>query len=393
MIKVEGENKTKYTDAVIYSYVYSAREYAIFSLKHFFDLLNINKTAFNHLYNTDIIIDYNCSLNAHSNRDIAYYEDNYIKTNNNRIVILAYYIENHLKNSNKISKKNIIKDIGETIIHETLHSNRDLILKNANNIFYLENLKNYYSLKPKDKKIYDECDNILNNYYDKCYKDNYIIILKVINKKDYIQVYTYDKIDNSYKIYNISDIKFDYSTDLYCKIVDYLDEYDIMPIKILQDFKSNTINDIYGIINLYATNKNIHNYNDVKKANYFLKYQYALEEALIEALTLIVSYHSNKNNIDIKSACEDIKYKRENIILKNGLNIFENANIEFIKWFLLSCYNDEYVDLLESMFSDEYNNLIKYFSILSDDYDKIIISKRYDDKINNIITKKLIKDK
>ena len=49
MIKVEGENKTKYSDAIIYSYVYSAREYAIFSLKHFFDLLNINSDAFDHL--------------------------------------------------------------------------------------------------------------------------------------------------------------------------------------------------------------------------------------------------------------------------------------------------------------------------------------------------------
>ena len=50
MIKIKGKNNSKYTDALIYSYVYSAREYSNNSIKHFFELLDLDSDLFNHLY-------------------------------------------------------------------------------------------------------------------------------------------------------------------------------------------------------------------------------------------------------------------------------------------------------------------------------------------------------
>ena len=391
MIKVEGENKTKYSDAIIYSYVYSAREYAVFSLKHFFDLLNINKDAFNHLYNIDIVIDYNDKLNKKNTKDLAYYEDNNDKTGNNRIIILPCYIENLLNSENKLGKKYIIKDLGETIIHEMLHSNRDLMLKDGNNIFYYDNLKKYYLLKSEYKKIYDECERILFDYYNECYEDKYMIILKIVDRYKYISVYVYDKIFNEYKVYNLSNIKYENNFyNLYTKVINYLDKYDVEADKVIPDYKLNSLNNVYGIINLYTNNKGIKNYDDVRKAYFFLNYQYALEEALIEALTLIISYHKGRDALNIKDACADIKYRRKNAILKNGCNIFENADVDFIKWFLLSTYSEEYNDLLERMFNDKYIELIKNFSILFENKENPAISKRSDVKINEIITQKLV---
>ncbi len=389
MIKIKGKNNSKYTDALIYSYVYSAREYSNNSIKHFFELLDLDSDLFNHLYNIDIIIDFDNEIDSKSD-DIAYYEDNN-KNDDNSIIILSNYISKLLDKESKIGKKNIIKDIGETIIHETLHSNRDLILKNNPNRFNIDNLKSLYLLNNENKKIYDECSYILNNYYNKCYKDKYIIILKVIDKNDYIEVYLYDKIDNKFKIYDIEDIKFEYSFDLYSKISSYLDKYYLEPIKSINCYDNNIVDDIYGIINLYTFD--IKNHKDIRKSYFFLNYQYALEEALIEALTLIVSYHKNKNNLDIKGACEDIKYRRINDILKNGCNIFEYSDTNFIKQFLLSCYNDEYVDILSKVFNDKYIDLIKYFSILFEGKYEEIINNKCDNKINEVITQKLVKNK
>ena len=64
-----------------------------------------------------------------------------------------------------------------------------------------------------------------------------------------------------------------------------------------------------------------------------------------EANTVI---HDNQIRLYVKAAC----------------HIYKAFGYDFMNWFILSCYEDEYIDMLEDIFGEYYDRVLEIFSHL-----------------------------
>lgn len=114
---INNEIKTKLVN--------EGKQEAIKSIKHFLELLDLNKEAFNHLYNIQIKIE-----NIKENEFAQYnFYDNIIILDIDKIIEIA--AENEY---NEKTKNIIIDTIAITIIHETIHANRTIMIEDTINI-------------------------------------------------------------------------------------------------------------------------------------------------------------------------------------------------------------------------------------------------------------------
>ncbi len=137
MIESLGD-KSKFNSKDIEAIVETCVFESIVTFGNFFDLLGIDSSLFTHLMDNRIIIDYTSEFGS----AIACYLSN--ENGDNTIHIGAIYINNLLdilkKNNNIVEYKNIIDEITATIVHEVIHSNRDIYINNSIN---LNNLMHY----------------------------------------------------------------------------------------------------------------------------------------------------------------------------------------------------------------------------------------------------------
>lgn len=140
--------------------VNEGQQEAIKNIKHFLELLDLNKEAFNHLYNIEIKID-NIKKNEFAQYNLY---DNIIILDIDKIIELAAGNE-----YNEKTKNIIIDTIAITIIHETIHANRTIMIENTININNIEEgktstdlllasdnyLGNSLNLKEISKKLYN----------------------------------------------------------------------------------------------------------------------------------------------------------------------------------------------------------------------------------------------
>lgn len=116
----------------IISLVKDAKEKSVELLKHFFELLDLNSDAFEHLYNIPIKV--GNVIGDGSGQYIV--EGNYLVISYEFLnELVDYYADATDKNK---SLENIILNIAMVIIHESIHADRTILIENSINSLNLE---------------------------------------------------------------------------------------------------------------------------------------------------------------------------------------------------------------------------------------------------------------
>ena len=159
MIETSGDYvKTKNTKKELIEITETGAFESIRSFGNFVELLGINSSIFSHLLDIKLIIDYSEELENDENKSIAIYVSEDIDGNNN-IHLSARYIDNLVTCTKlyDISEfGNIIDELTTTIVHEVIHSNRDIIVKEGIHISKLLNLSSRLLLGKSNKQKNDE---------------------------------------------------------------------------------------------------------------------------------------------------------------------------------------------------------------------------------------------
>ena len=321
MIKTEGEYK-EYTisENEMINYLNEAYNRAIEYFSYFVSRYDLEPSLFEHLFNLDLVIDY-------SDEDAcAYYLP---RKDNLEIHVFASYI-NELYTKNK--DKNVIY-LASTLIHEMIHINRTLILKNSIQCSkYIDDYNKFYNYSEFEFLL----DRAINN---NTYNDNpdYVLLKKVDNEK-----WIYNKNNNMFEVYDGDTLIKNRFYYFYLNEPAVVSDYDLK----------------YNYSDLNINNKDII-IDDIIK-------QLGIEECMTECLSAIIIYANKNKNLDIKDIIKLAVYNSKVELLKISFGLFYNEKT--IYWLLTSCFEDEYINYLEKVYED-YDEIVEYFDLLY--YEKI----------------------
>ena len=342
------------------------------SLNHFFKLLEIDPSLFDHLFDIRIFIDYNNEIieletinGTLQDSVIATYEtadsekDDVIAISKDYIEQLIFYL-----NENYIARQDVINEIATTIVHELLHRNRTIILDNSLKVddikahdMYEEKFKDY-DLQLFKNLLDDTIKSGFYNYFD------YIVPIKAtINDDNKYHVVAYDKQSDCFCIYE--DQTFGHNDDKFVTLLKIgleLNANDIQHTKKVSiPYKNGPYEDEYfaGSIAYYHQE----DLNEPKKQRdtRLEKVSY-LEESLIETIAKLIIYSRKKDNIDLedfynKISADENLHEDVQLVAK----MLMKMDISMIEWFILSSYEDIYDDKLYKVFNDKYEKLLLYF--------------------------------
>ena len=356
---------------------------SIFAIANFINNLNIDSSLFRHLYNVNIIID-------NTEKTILNDYSAFFRVNNEgepEIHVSIKYI-NDLYNYGKINGFNeSIYRLSRTIVHELIHYNRFVIIKDETFINKNNNLINTNDIK--DNELDKKLDYVLTS--NPSLLNEYCFILSSKEKNNYYEVIVYDNIKNSYYIFYVSDKE-------YQKYKNSDNEYQCLNrSNLVKTINNDEIENSGSLCCDYIKDKGKSNlvhdlviYNNLNK-------QLSFEELLTESFSGLIIENMHKDYIDINELCDNLINSRDEIKeIKLVYKMIKSMGIDYVKWFILSCYQDEYVDYHENIFSEDYRKLLNSFNKI---YEYIISSKK-DEKLlfdynssletaNKIIEKKL----
>ncbi|MBR4178367.1 MAG: hypothetical protein IKR57_03355 [Bacilli bacterium] len=336
------------------------------AIDYFFDYLQLDKTLFSHLKNVDIVVDNN--EEAGLNNMAAYFivRDNI--TNEPVIHLSSTYVDKVLTISKRdLQYNDSVNQLAWSIIHETIHCNRCIIidslitLQDTNIILHGDS--------KKFKNTYIEIEDLLSNYYNPNKEPFIYDILKVIEDREYYDVYSYNEKEDRYEFYLI-------------------DKKDIVNFSMTELNKFLTINYIKNYLcnKPYGTIKRNIKYNEEDMVmNYDLdscsimvpfekeesikeKEKISLNEGLEESITevfagLIIIMNKDRS-LNIYEACDILRQIINNYDIQLGIELVKNMSLDDIRWFFLSCYQDEYNNRFKEIYSEEYDKLLECFSEL-----------------------------
>ena len=364
MIGYNGDfNNLPFSNELMYSLVDYANNKKNEILVGFFRKLDLDPSLFNHLYDIDILID-------NSNEDdnvFAYYVDNNENTGESTIYVTTQFLTNQLTKIGKdpSNSEKYIDQVVITLIHETIHSNRSIIVKNSINL--KDTNKDYYNDNEYFKEVYAEFEDLLS----KKYNGEDITILKVLASFTDYEIVVYNRKLDTYEYYYID---YDYidndSPTLFDDIKEII-EYnldDLPPSISLKRIDKDAAPDI--IANIDAESEyslplsNMEQLVEGEK----ISGQLGLEESLTECLSYIVFESSKHDTFNKDEICESIKKYifTDDVRLANGL--FKQMDEDVIKWFILSCYADEYTNKIEEFYGESYPEIVSMFDSIYSSY-------------------------
>ena len=318
---------------------------------NFVKLFNLDPTLFNHLSNIRFIFKKMISYGS-------YNPSENIITINEKIMNAAY----NLKINNKLTDE-IIEMITTTIIHEILHANRTVLIKNKYTSGILEDVINFKKKKRKSEDFdnyYKTLEDIKKTIgFDKF--NRYIPVTVTTKSKGAYEVIANDKMEEKYCYFrrvrtSISFYENNHFLEDISKKLDTISNYEVLQEN-LEDITFPTTIDAY-ILDDDIENK--------MKKDKDLTYkisdrQESLEEAFIETLSKLIAKCPNKSNfyqkLDEISRDEDTPEDAQ-----VACRIIEIGGMDFVKWFLLSVYQDEYVDEFKQLFSNNYQSFLEYLN-------------------------------
>lgn len=369
MVKELGENiETKHSKEEIKSFCETALIESIRSFDNFIKLLGIDTSIFAHLRDINIVIDYTDDLDKI--KAVGCYASS-DSEDNNSIHISAKYIDKILIYLGKHRDKydECLDELSHTIVHEKIHANRDIMIKDGTVSLSLLSSKSAKIARIKNSNLRKELDPLLMQNLN---NSNDIILLKVKETEYYYMAYIYNNKNNSYEVFRLDKKKFNMGNyfNTFNMIQRYLSlNFFMMPFTScsasLDDYE------FYGVTDYVDDYIDVNELSNVEASSLydFTLSKIGIEEALTEAFANIIIDSKRKNELDIKECC-DLAIKDDDMPydLKLAYYLVSNLSIDDIKWFFLSCYEDEYDNRIRKIFGDDYETLIYNFYNLYSDF-------------------------
>lgn len=335
---------------------------AIHSYGNFMSLIGLQPELFSHLLDIKIKIDYTDEYDELE--EVAHY----VSTddgNENSIHILPEYLDEMLTN---IETRDIaeygkwIDDITRTIVHEVMHANRDVILKDRSSVFDTLASSRARLQSKENKSIKEELDYILEN--KKNLDNSNITLLKVIDKKSYYVCYVYNDRNKTYEMYILSSSIFSSEKDKFKSIESNLRYKDslrtLKPTKTIPACPDDGFFAGYSDFS-YLSNSEVDKLSneEMNTFNLAVTDQVGLEEAITEAFSILMVAHKNSHSLKIHDVASSIiKNDKMPDDLKIAFEMIENMSPDDIRWFFLSAYLEDYSNRFADMFKEDYPTII-----------------------------------
>ena len=332
-------------------------------IKHFFNLLGLDVNLFNHLYNIQII------LGSKNQYDI---ESNAISININGVNDIMREIEH--TNSLK-EKENLLLNMCVTIVHETIHANRSIIIENGLSISKIKEIidnskiRNPRILENGSERYNEIIEYSMNNSNFKLFKRYIPLSIKASTEKN--NVIAYDKDEKNIVVFDqIENIDYKNSDELLYKIGTIINKN----IK-NGNIKKKTTNSLVACD--YYTGDEKLDKNSIDKIMDII-YCNGLEEAFTETIAILIICSRNCDKLDFDLLMEKVEKNAYTEDIKLIVNLIKNTGIEIIKWFMTSVYEDVYINEFERLFNEDYHEFLKSFEII---YNKQIMDETEPDRL------------
>lgn len=327
----------------------------------FFDRLAYHD-LFNHLFDIKIYIDYNNTITydnscAVYNHDTNIIDDKLSASEEKKLELvnsMQYHsiwinydyfkaLFNEYINSSISRKEAAILGLSETIIHEIIHENRTILRKYDNT---LNNLDYIYASYEKSKTINSNYLSLLRYETDKLISNGLVGEILISSSRG----------NKNYDIYYDTIVKLYIIKDLEGNIIEQIDDAIIYGYDD-EVYLSSSFYNKNNLSNIIYDNK-----DDVRNK---IINQRAIEEALTEALTNMIFNSSFYDKFDLEEESTTIiNDKNIRLEVKAACYIFNTFGYEFLNWFILSCYEEEYKDAISDIFKEDTMRVLEIFNYL-----------------------------
>ena len=353
---------------------------AFSALQNFFKNIGLDYSLFSHVFDTQIKIDNTEDI---TKGDSAIY--NPIDGKEDAIYIGIDYLDdiyNHLENG--VSYNTALVNVADTIIHNLLHKLRIITLKEE------VSLDNVSESMYKSAEMYHETYQKLKEYDDilvlstlknKKNLSRYIPIKVYIYRKNFYTFIAYNKRTKSYDVFEKkffnSKFRGNYDEFMENLAIEASSKALFTPTV---SYKSPLVNDhkyiIYNSMDLYTLqikdkNKPLKNKQDIinrlNEIRSTIASQVTLEDAFTEVLSNMIILSRNKDYFDTEELISKISNNTDSIHEKCIAHLINTGGVELIKNFILAPYQDEFRNVFEEFYKDDYLTLLELFSSLDKD--------------------------
>lgn len=415
------ENQTKNQFAKLLEEV---KVISIDSLKNFFKLLDINPELLRYIDNIDIKI-------GKTDDDAPAQYNPYEKTitmGTEYFYDMLYYINNN-SNDEKI-KRNVILNMAVTLVHEMIHVNRTMMVQDGVNPLTIwakaeeESIKYQQLMKGHDLNQYRMfLSDMLNKPYISEFK-KFIPIKRNVNEDGGYSIIAYNRETKNYNEF----INQYFNASMDGGIDEYLHQIGIelnnednvhKPTTTIYTFIKDNSNGYLDVAvacdyyHPYSSSGRLVNGSDIpsskisteeykqilnKKVNGAIdriENAMGFEEIITELLANIIVMTRNRQRLDLDEVTEII-YNSSTVLPDERVmaKFIQQMGIPMLKWFLTSTFTDYYIDELEQIFQERYDDLLL-------DFNDLYESSQYEDEpnpfsindINSIVESKVGKKK
>lgn len=318
------------------------------SMGQFFKLYDFNPALFKHLFEIDVKIS---DEKNDSNSKYPSKEENYI-------ILYSDYIDGLIAglDEGRYSKQYVINDIATTVIHEVIHANRSVFVKDGC-VTYIDE---EYDSEPA---VVDE--NYLNYLLssvisDEEYFNSYVVVPIRVDYlgEDMYTVYAYNNVTNQYHIYENQQFR---SSNIH-EIADELNTNRLRytPTKTFactRKFESIDYDSQEEAIDV-----------EISSADY-------LEECLVEVIAKYILYSRKSKQFNLDAFVLSIEAEDTLPEYKLAAKMLAKMGEEVILWFILSYYDDFYDKKTYDKLKAKYDEVFEEFNKLASEDEQIMVDQ------------------
>lgn len=318
------------------------------SMGQFFKLYDFNPALFKHLFEIDVRV----------SEEESSHNAKYTSKNENYIILYSSYIDGLLAglDEGRYSKQYVINDIATTVIHEVIHANRSVFVKDGS-VTYIEE---EYDSEPL---VVDEAylNYLLSSVTsDEEYFNSYVVVPIRVDYlgEDMYTVYAYNNVTNQYHIFEN------------------------------QQFRSSNIHEIADEINTnrlrYTPSKtfactrkfeSIDYENQEEVIDIELSEDDYLEECLVEVIAKYILYSRKSKQFNLDAFVLSIEAEDTLPEYKLAARMIAKMGEEVILWFILSYYDDFYDKKTYDKLKKKYDEVFEEFNRLASEDEQIMVDQ------------------
>ena len=322
------------------------------SLNHFFELLKLDPELFKHLWDIEVHVgETGEGLNAkyHSK------EEHFITLNENYLEGLFAGLDD-----GTYTKQYVINDIATSIIHETIHANRSVYVKDGNITYDVITLD-------EDNVVIDEeyLNSLMTSVMvDEEYFNSYVVVpLKVdLLENDNYTVYAYNTVTNQYNIYEDQQFRTSNIHEIADEINTNRLRYTVTKtIPCTVKFENISYDDVEEVIEVRETNGNY------------------LEDCLVEMLSRFILYSRKAKRFNLDAFVESLSDEELLPEYRLALEMLHKMGMGVIMWFVLSYYDDFFDKKLYEIYKEMYEAVMNDFELKASldeniTFDELVVS-------------------